>query len=450
VRFLPAQENITAGVVGLGYVGSCIAATLADNGIQVIGVDTDASLVEELKAGRCRFSETGLPELVSRLAGTPRLRITTDCGAAASADVVIVTVGTPIRDKGVLMDLQLRSACDDLSRHIRPGQLLIFKSTVPAGMTRELVVPLLERTGMKCGTDFGLAFCPERLSEGNALKELRSFPIVVGGWCDDSTEAAAAFWQRSLGVEVIRCASLETAEMVKLADNWWIDHNIAMANELAQVCASLDVDVLDVVSAANSIKKGHGSVNILLPSVGVGGSCLTKDPWMVWRAARDRGVELHTIPAARQVNDSMPHYTFQLIVNELAKLGRTAADSKVAVLGLAFKNNTGDLRATPTQPVVAALRESGAEVALFDPLVDDDDAEKAFGLRPSASIDEAVRDADCLAVLAWHKQFEVLDFAELRRQVAPSCALIDGRAYYPRETIAHLRQLGFVYRGIGR
>ncbi|GAA3255630.1 nucleotide sugar dehydrogenase [Nonomuraea helvata] len=450
VRFFSAQENFTAGVVGLGYVGSCVAAALADNGVHVIGVDTDTSLVEELTRGHCRFSETGLPELVSRWAGSSRVRSTGDYAALSSADVVIVTVGTPIRDQGVLMDLQLKSACAELSKHIRPGQLLIFKSTVPVGTTRRLVVPLLERSGMKCGVDFGLAFCPERLSEGNALNELRSLPIVAGGWCDDSTEAAAAFWQRSLGVEVIRCPSLETAEMVKLASNWWIDHNIAMANELAQVCAMAGVDVLDVVKAANSIKKGNGHMNILLPSVGVGGSCLTKDPWMVWRSAQDGGVDLRTIPAARAANDAMPRYTFDLIVNELANFGKEPIDSKVAVLGLAFKNDTGDLRATPTQPVVSALREAGAEVTLFDPLVDDDEAEKTFGVRPSASIEEAVRQADCLAVLAWHRQFELLDFAELRRQVAPSCALIDGRAYYSRETIARLRQLGFVYRGIGR
>ncbi|MET7461356.1 nucleotide sugar dehydrogenase [Nonomuraea sp. NPDC005501] len=450
MRFLPAQEHITAGVVGLGYVGSCIAATLADNGVHVVGVDTDAALVEELSGGHCRLSEAGLPELVSRLTGTGAFRATTEYAALASADVVIVTVGTPVRDQGVLMDLQLRGACDELSKHLRPGQLLVFKSTVPAGMTRELVVPLLERSGLTCGTDFGLAFCPERLSEGNALNELRTFPLVVGGWCDDSTDAAAEFWRRALGVDIIRCASLETAEMVKLADNWWIDHNIAMANELAQVCATVGVDVLDVISAANSIKKGSGSVNILLPSVGVGGSCLTKDPWMVWRSARERGLALRTIPAAREVNDGMPHYTFGLIVEELAKLGRTPERAKIAVLGLAFKNNTGDLRATPTQPVVAALREAGAQVALHDPLVDEDEAEKIFGLRPCASVEEAVRDADCLAVLAWHRPFHDLDLAWIRVQVAASCVVIDGRAYYPCETIARLRELGFAYRGIGR
>ncbi|MEQ4717336.1 nucleotide sugar dehydrogenase [Nonomuraea sp. B19D2] len=450
MRFLPDREPITAGVIGLGYVGSCVAAALADKGVDVIGVDTDATLVDELGTGQCRFSEAGLPELVSRLTGTPRMRVTTDCAAVSAADVIVVTVGTPVRDQGMLMDVQLRSACEDLSKHLRPGQLLIFKSTVPAGMTRDLVVPLLERSGLRCGADFGLAFCPERLSEGNALNELRTFPIVVGGWCDESAAATAAFWHSSLGVEVIRCASLETAEMVKLADNWWIDHNIAMANELAKVCDLVGVDVLDVISAANSIKKGHGSVNILLPSVGVGGSCLTKDPWMVWRSARDRGLELRTIPAAREVNDGMPHYTFGLIAEELAKCGKSLAAAKIAVLGLAFKNNTGDLRATPTQPVIAGLREAGARVALFDPLVDDDEAEKTFGLRPESSLEETVRDADCLAVLAWHQQFHDLDFADLRERVAASCAVVDGRAYFPRDTIGRLRELGFAYRGIGR
>ncbi|MFF3444691.1 nucleotide sugar dehydrogenase [Streptosporangium sp. NPDC002721] len=450
MRFLPDRENITAAVLGLGYVGSCVAAVLADRGVNVIGVDTDPVLVEELNSGHCRFSEAGLPELVARHAGTGRLRVTTSYEGVSEADVVIVAVGTPTGERGVMKESQLRGACEELGRHIRPGQLLVFKSTVPPGVTRTLALPLLERGGLVCGEDFGLAFCPERLSEGTALRELRSFPIIVGGWCADSTQAAVEFWRRAVGVEVIPVASLEAAEMVKLADNWWIDHNIALANELARLCAALEVDVLDIISAANSIPKGNGNVNILLPSVGVGGSCLTKDPWMVWLAARQRGIDLLTIPAAREVNDSMPGYTSELIVEELVKLGRSPVGAKVAVLGLAFKNNTGDLRETPVRPVVEELRRVGAEVTLYDPLVDGDEAEKLFGLPQAPSLEEAVRGADCLAILAWHREFQDIDFAELRERVAPSCAVVDGRAYYPRETIDLLRETGFAYRGIGR
>ncbi|GII90670.1 nucleotide sugar dehydrogenase [Sinosporangium siamense] len=450
MRFLPDAEELTAAVVGLGYVGSCVAAVLAESGMNVIGVDTDHTLIDELEAGHCRFSEAGLPELIAGNLAAGRLRVTTDYEGVSGADVVVVAVGTPAGDRGVLVETQIRAACDELSKHIRAGQLVIVKSTMPPGRTRDLVIPLLEGGGLVCGRDFGLATCPERLSEGVALSELRTFPIVVGGWCEDSGTAAAAFWRRAVGVEVIVVGSLEAAEMVKLADNWWIDHNIALANELAKVCALFEVDVLNVIAAANTIAKGSGNVNILLPSVGVGGSCLTKDPWMVWRTAHERNVDLHTIPAAREVNDSMPHYTAGLIVDELAKLGKKPGEAKVAVLGLAFKNNTGDLRATPTLPVVTALREAGAEVAVFDPLVNADEAEKTFGMRMAASLDEAVSGADCLAVLALHREFEAVDLAALKERVAPSCAVVDGRAYYPRKTIDRLRELGFAYRGIGR
>src|SRR5690606_16246269 len=342
------------------------------------------------------------------------------------------------------------AACAELSKRLRKGQLVILKSTVPPGVPRKLVAPLLEGDGLTVGEDFGLAFCPERLSEGRALHELRTFPMVVGGWCADSGAAAAAFWRRTLGVEIVPCSSLESAEMVKLAGNWRIDHNIALANDLAKLCATLNVDVLEVIAAANTMPKGSGNVNILLPSVGVGGSCLTKDPWMVWRAAHDRGLELDTIPVARKVNDSMPGYTADLIIEELARLGRRPEQAKIAVLGVAFKNNTGDLRATPTLPVVSALLRSGAEVAVYDPLADPGEVERVFGLTPVRTAREALAGADCVAVLALHDQIAAIDLVAFRESVAPSCVIVDGRAYYPRETIDRFRRHGFAYRGIGR
>ncbi|MBP2473518.1 UDP-N-acetyl-D-mannosaminuronic acid dehydrogenase [Crossiella equi] len=446
MRFLPGRGTPTASVLGLGYVGSCVAATLAGNGIRVTGLDVDTALVEEVRSGRCRFREAGLPELLARVVADGLLTATTDYAEAARADVVIVAVGTPIHDGGTLRDTQLRAACEELSGHLRPGQLVVLKSTVPPGMTRSLVVPLLERGGLVAGADFGLVFSPERLSEGAALAELNRFPIVVGGLGADSVEAACAFWRLGIGVEVIRCASLEAAELVKLADNWWIDHNIALANELAKLCGALAVDVLDVIAGANSITKGEGNVNILLPSVGVGGSCLTKDPWMVWRRAAELGVELRTIPVARAVNDGMPAFTADLVLAELP----VPEQARVAVLGLAFKSDTGDLRATPVAPVVDALRRAGAEVVLHDPLVDPDEAVKVFGQAPVSSVDEAVRGASVIAVLAGHAAYDDLDFARLRELAAPACTVVDGRAYYAKETIEMLGTLGFAYRGIGR
>jgi UDP-N-acetyl-D-mannosaminuronic acid dehydrogenase len=435
-------------VIGFGYVGSCIAATLADRGFDVVGVDADPGLVDELTAGHCRFHEHGLPELIFRGMAAGRLRVTTDTSEARDADVVLIAVGTPIRDDGSLADAQLRAACRGLSGHIRRGQLVMLKSTVPPGTTRDIVLPLLESGGLTAGVDFGLAFTPERLAEGTALHELRTFPIVTGGLGRDSARDAAEFWRRALGVEVIRLDSLESAEIVKLADNWWIDLNIALANELAKFCSLYGVDVLDVISAANTIPKGKGNVNILLPSVGVGGSCLTKDPWMVWRSARRHGVDILTASAGREVNAGMPEYTAELILKELADQGTEPARAKIAVLGLAFKNNTGDLRATPALGVVETLRKAGADVRLFDPLVDPGRARELFGLEPAETLAEAVRDADCLAVLALHREFQDVDFSML--PVADSCLLLDGRAYYSKEKIESLLRMGYRYRGIGR
>ncbi|MEV0155865.1 nucleotide sugar dehydrogenase [Micromonospora sp. NPDC050686] len=447
MRFLP-DDDLTVAVVGFGYVGSCLAATLADRGVDVVGVDTNAGLVAELTAGHCRYRENGLAELLARGLAAGRLRITTNYAAIRAADVVLVTVGTPVLEDGSLADGQLRAACTELSGHIRPGQLIVFKSTVPPGTTRTIVRPILERAGMTGSVDFGLAFSPERLSEGVALRELNTFPIVVGGLDPDSAAATAEFWHRTLGVRAIPIGSLEAAEIVKLADNWWIDLNIALANELAKFCAVHDVDVLEVIDAANTVPKGSSMVNILLPSVGVGGSCLTKDPWMVWRSARQRGLEIQTVPTGREINAGMPDYTAQLALSALAELGKDPASATITVLGLAFKNNTGDLRATPTQGAIAAFTKAGAQVRIFDPLVDPGEAEEMFGLPLSPSLEEAVRGADCLAVFALHREFEDLDFAAL--PVAADCLVLDGRAYYPKEKIQVLRDLGYVYRGIGR
>jgi nucleotide sugar dehydrogenase len=451
MRFLPNPDGPTAAVIGLGHVGSAVAATLSRRGVRTVGIDTDATRIEELYSRHCRIAEPGLAELLFDSLDSGRLDVCTEYAPASTVDVLVVTVGTPARSDGTLVDTQLADACVQLAKHIRRDQLVVVKSTIPPGTIRTLVVPRLEDSGLKCGEDFGLAFCPERLSEGTALREIGSIPIVVGGWSAESADAAAAFWTKGIGSRIIRCSSVESAELVKLADNWWIDHNIALANELAKVCAAMNVDVLEVISAANSIQKGNGNVNILLPSVGVGGSCLTKDPWMLWRTAQELGVNLRMIPVAREVNDEMPHYTVDVIAAGLADIGKELATARIAVLGLAFKNNTGDLRSTPTVAVVSALRRAGADVAVFDPLVAQDDVEKTFGILPASSVHDAATGADCVAVLARHDELDnLIDFDELRACASSRCVVVDGRAYYPAETIDALRRQGFTYRGIGR
>ncbi|WP_329081939.1 MULTISPECIES: nucleotide sugar dehydrogenase [unclassified Streptosporangium] len=450
MRFLPDLREPKVAIVGFGWVGCCLGVALADRGLYVTGIDSNPGLVAELRAGRCRIAEPGLAEALERLRDSSRLTFDTGYDAIEDADVIVIAVGTPIAPDRSLVTAQLEAVCEALAPRLRRGQLVVLKSTVAPGTTKELVRPLLEAGGLVQGEDFGLVFCPERLSEGNALSELVELPVIVGGCDPDSTQSATAFWKRVLGVPVWEYASPEVAEIIKLADNWWIDHNIAMANDLARLCDAFRVDVLEVISGANSLPKGNSHVNILLPSVGVGGYCLTKDPWMTWSAARGRGVRLDTIETVRAVNDAMPAYTHETISAELTRAGWDPGRAKVAILGAAFKNNTGDLRSTPVKHVVDGLLAAGTTVSIFDPLADPDELRSTMGVEGSATLEEAVDGAHCLAVLAGHEPFQQLDFAALRERVPSPCLVFDGRAYYSRETISELRRLGFGYRGIGR
>jgi dTDP-alpha-D-glucose dehydrogenase len=450
VRFLPDDRQPIVAILGFGYVGSCIGAVLAGRGIRVFGIDNDPELVAEMAAGHCRFNEPGLAEALQAASATGILSFSTDYSDVASADVVVIAVGTPVDGRRRIVTDHLESVCASLGPYLRPGQLVILKSTVSPGTTQTLVRPLLEKGGMQLGRDFGLAFCPERLAEGSALAQFVSIPMVIGGCDEESAAAAEAFWSAALGVEVVSFGTPDVAELVKLADNWWIDANVALANELAKLCGALGVDVLDVISGANSLPKGNSHVNILLPSVGVGGSCLTKDPWILWTTGQQQGIDLRIARTAREVNDAMPLYTHSLILDGLTELAKDTATAKVAVLGLAFKNNTNDLRSTPVLPVVNALKESVGTVAIFDPLVAREYAVAEFGIEPSASLAEAVENADCVAVLAGHDEFKALDLAELASCVSMPCLIIDGRAYYPRTYIKEMRSLGFAYRGVGR
>ncbi|GIJ34846.1 nucleotide sugar dehydrogenase [Micromonospora sediminimaris] len=441
---------LKAAVIGAGYVGTCLAVALAERGAEVVAIDSDESLVADLRAGRCRLPEPGLAAAVADLSATGRLTASSSYEVVAGVDVVLVTVGTPTDPRGEMVADQLVAACEQLSGYLRAGQLVIVKSTVSPGTTRTLVAPLLERGGLVRECDFWLAFCPERLAEGAALAQVRSLPVVVGGVGPRSAAAAERFWRSSLGVEVHQVPSAEAAEVVKLATNWWIDANVAVANELARYCSALDVDVLDVTGAANTLPKGSSMVNLLMPGVGVGGSCLTKDPWMAWRDGRSRGVPLRTVETARAVNDDMPRYTASLIADELLKLGLDRSDTTVTVLGAAFKSDTGDVRNTPVLGVVAALREAGFQVRIFDPLADPAQIEARFGFAPAASLTEAVAGAGCLAFLAGHRQFHDLDLSTLVTQVHRPCLFFDGRMHLTPTRIREVLRLGFAYRGIGR
>lgn len=441
--------SVHVAVVGFGYVGSCLGALLASKRYRVSGIDPSEEIVDGINRGEVGINEPGLGDLISRSVADGHLTASTSFDAIADAEVVIITVGTPI-ENGEPDTSQVEAACAEVARHLRRGHLVILKSTVPPFTTERTVRPILEASGLIAGTDFHLAFCPERLAAGRALHELQILPVVVGGVDDESTRLAGSFWEEALGLPTISVANARTAELSKLADNWWIDLNIAMGNELAMLSDRLGVDVLEVIDAANSLPKGQHHVNILLPSMGVGGSCLTKDPWFVDHLASRHDLELSLPSAGRRINELMPDHTFSLIEEELAAAGKHLSCSIVSVLGLSFKDNTGDTRLTPTKRVIELLEASGCELRVFDPLVKDDEVATLTPIPPSEDVAAALAGADCVAFLTGHDDFRRLSIDDIASMVNPGCIVIDGRMYFSREQIREFDTAGMRYRGIGR
>jgi UDP-N-acetyl-D-mannosaminuronic acid dehydrogenase len=399
------RRGYGVAVIGFGYVGTVLGVFLAEKGLNVLGVDADQGVVDRVSSGKPHFKEPAVTDLLTQFVASGRLRVTSSFNSVGEAEVVLITVGTPVGGNYSADLTALKSCVSSLVGFLRKGQLVILKSTIPPGTTRNLVAPMLRERGLEPGVDVFLSFSPERLAEGNAMDEVRRVPVVVSGINESSLRMAERFW-RSVGLDTIPVSSLETAEMVKLADNVWIDVNIALANELARVCEAIGVNAMEVIHAANSLPKGGGKVNILTPGVGVGGSCLTKDPWFLVELARSKNIAIEIPPAARTVNDGVPSIIVETVASALSGGGASPGGSKVAVLGYAFKGRTSDTRNTPAKPIILGFKARGYTVSVFDPWVNPRTIEDECGVKPSGSLEECIEGAGAVVLLANHPEFE--------------------------------------------
>ena len=432
-------------VIGFGYIGTVIGAVFAERGYEVYGVDPSQHIVQTILSGKSPFNEPGLDELIARHVNGKNLYISSDPITAKDCSTYIITVGTPLADDFTADMSQIQAAVKGILPYLSDGHLLILKSTVPPFTTSKYIDTMLKEAGL----NIKLAFCPERLAEGNAIKDFLSIPVVVGGVNDISTEAAAAFWEK-LGVEVIRVGNSTVAELVKLADNLWIDLNIALAGELAKLADKMSVDILQVIQAANSLPKGSSRVNILMPSVGVGGYCLTKDPWFVQNLGKKNGLELLLPKTGRIINDSMPNYSVGLIDKILQEKGKQRSDQKIAIIGIAFKNNTGDCRFSPVKPCIDKLIEIGYNVHICDPLTSEFDDLMVTDRLVEKDVYKTMANADCVAFLAGHSVFHKIPIIDIAKTVNPGALIFDGRMFFNREKISEITNAGLIYKGVGR
>lgn len=429
-------------VVGLGYVGLPTAVRFAEAGYRVTGVDRRSTVRRAIGRGRSPLPDAVDHAAVRRVVRARRLRPASDASAATrTADVVLIIVGTPLGPHHRPDMSQVLSAGRAIARGLRPNQLIVLESTVHPGATMELLRPVLERSGLRAGADFGLAHCPERIVPGDPTHDVSRVDRVVGGITPAWTELARRLYQSVSRGRIHAVADITTAEAIKCLENTQRDLNIALANEMALLCERLGLDAWDVIDGAatkwNFLK--------VYPGAGVGGHCLPVDPWYLYARGRAAGYASHLIPAARGVNDRMPLHVADLLQAALREAGRALRGARVAVLGLAYKENLGDHRESPTMVLLARLRSAGARVVLVDPHVPRAAASR-LGVPFQTDARRAARGADALVLMTGHREFRRLRLLRLRR-VMRTPVLIDGRrAFDP----ARARRAGFVFRALGR
>ena len=379
-------------VLGLGYIGLPTASTFATHGFDVVGVDVNQKVVETLQNGGLHIHEPGLRDLVQSAIQSGHLRVATQPEAA---DAFMIAVPTPFYDDDKRADMRaVISAAEAITPHLQKGNLVVLESTSPPRTTVDLVVPILEKSGLKAGIDFHLAYSPERVLPGQILRELVENARVVGGVTPECAQAGYDLYATFVKGDIIK-TNATTAEMVKLMENTTRDVNIAIANEFSRLADRFGVDVWEAISLANL----HPRINILRPGPGVGGHCISVDPWFFVEAAPDL---THLIRTAREVNDAQPEFVVNLVARSLGSL----AGKKIAALGLAFKPDVDDLRESPAVEVVHLLQKAGASVKAFEPFAPN--AELA-DVNTVPTLEEALVGADAVLLLVAHSAFKELD-----------------------------------------
>ncbi len=414
-------------VIGLGYIGLPTASMFATHGFTVVGVDVNESVVNILNNGDIHIEEPGLKMVVQEAIRSGNLTVVR---SPEPADAFIIAVPTPINaDKTADMRYVI-SAAESIAPHLRKGNLVILESTSPPRTTIDLVRPILERSGLEVKEDFMLAYSPERVLPGRILQELVENPRVIGGINRAAAEAGRDLYAAFVRGEIV-LTDATTAEMVKLMENTYRDVNIAIANEFSRLADRFGVNVWEAISIANR----HPRVEILQPGPGVGGHCISVDPWFFVESAPDLA---QLIRQARLVNDAQPEFVVANVCEAFGNLtGKT-----FAALGVTYKPDVDDMRESPAIEVVHHLRAMGADVKVFDPYIR---TASALGGMLVDSMQTAFEGADGILLLVHHREFLNLDIPQVgqwmrQRWILDTRNVLDHAAW---------REAGFTVRVLG-
>ncbi len=412
-------------VIGLGYIGLPTAIMFANSGLKVVGYEIRKEVVEKINAGKAHISEPEINTLLNRAIKSGNLRATPNPAEIKGKDAYIICVQTPLKAGGSPDLSYLEDAVDTVAMSMRKGSLVVIESTVPPMTTIRMAERIERIIGMKAGRDFYMVHAPERVMPGRIFKELVYNSRIFGGITPESAELAEELYRAFVRGRVFKTSST-VSEVVKLMENTFRDVNIALANEFAFLAHQYGVNVFEAIELANT----HPRVRIHTPGIGVGGHCLPKDPHLLlWPAKEDFGL----IKLAREINDSMPLFTKDLLFSALRELNVPPEKAVVAVLGLAYKGNSDDTRNSPALAFVEAIKDDVAEVRTYDPFVGG----------TAGNIEGALNGADAVVIATDHSVFKEINWGEVGRLMRTRI-LVDGRHVVERPP------RGFLFKGIGR
>ena len=396
------------GVIGLGYVGLPLAVEKAKAGFKTIGFDVQQNKVNLVNQGHNYIGDV-VNEDLALLVKSGMLKATSDFSKAASCDCVCICVPTPL-DSHQQPDISfVKSSAESLVPFMHKEMLVVLESTTYPGTTEELVRPILEKSGLKCGKDFYLAFSPERVDPGNLIYKTKNTPKVVGGCTPESTDIAATMYEMVLEAPVHRVSSPAVAEMEKILENTYRNINIGLVNELAILCDKMKISIWEVIEAAKSKPYGFQA---FYPGPGLGGHCIPLDPYYLSWKAREYGFHTSMIESSMMINDKMPEYCVERAYRILNKFKKSLNSSKILVLGVAYKQDIDDFRESPAIKVIQELLKEGAEVSYYDPYIASFKQNNLSMTSIPKLTPDAVKSADLVIITTAHTK---LDYSMIQK-----------------------------------
>ncbi|MCD6242613.1 nucleotide sugar dehydrogenase [Candidatus Bathyarchaeota archaeon] len=412
------QRKVTLCVFGLGKMGLPLACAFADAGFKVIGVDTNSKVVQNVNNGVTWFKEPELDEKLTKAIKNKKLTATLNGeDAVKNSDFIIVIVPLILDKRKKPIFSTIIEVTKIISENLDKGHIVGYETTLPIGSTENMLKPILEKSGLKAGKDFGLFYSPERLMAGKFFSRLRELKKIIGA-IDKKTAFIASEIYKTIcpaGVEIV--SNPRTAEMIKLAAGIWRDVNIAFANEMAKLADMYNIDIMEVIKAVNSSPRRL----MLEPGCGVGGHCIPVYPYFIISNLKDADGVVPLIKAARKTNESMPEYTVKLAEKELEKKGKTLEGTNIVILGLAYRPHIKETLNSPTLDMVKILKKSGVNVSVYDPIFTKEETEKITGAQ-SGEYESLLKKADCIIIATMYEKFK-----HVKEKIKRDCIIIDGR-----------------------